>query len=418
MSNFSETTPLFFEEPDFTSAASSSTRNNNLQANTPYAEAQDQSPLPNCVSPHALVADTSLQLDSTLNYADENQPLFWGHLDSIPSATAAGQQPLFGVPSMLPDLFDDFDGADDVMQEDNDEQDVLLDVPVQVPFKASSPYSNTPALTAEPAFYNSLFPLTVSPRDAVLNHDEFSIAWQGLDMPKFYVADYPKTQDPVLFEEPETMDDDDEDDDDDVEDEYDEVLISSSDDDMDMEDDLYAPLDSAKVPGLTAFGIQPQEHEVHQPTQAESQPSSPEDNSASPSASSAFESPLSSPSPPYTHTHRRLPSTDHPFISTPSKPSTSTSAASASTAMPTPASTKKRLPLSHAGPHRCDILNPQTGKLCNKVFSRPYDLIRHQDTIHATVRKTFKCEMCGEASKTFSRMDALSRHVRVKHSKA
>lgn len=66
--------------------------------------------------------------------------------------------------------------------------------------------------------------------------------------------------------------------------------------------------------------------------------------------------------------------------------------------------------------HLCEHVDG-SGSPCGKVFSRPYDLIRHQDTIHAAVRKTYKCEHCGDDSKTFSRMDALSRHIRVKHSK-
>ncbi|KAK9470330.1 uncharacterized protein V1510DRAFT_370397, partial [Dipodascopsis tothii] len=79
---------------------------------------------------------------------------------------------------------------------------------------------------------------------------------------------------------------------------------------------------------------------------------------------------------------------------------------------------RKKLPLSaHVGPHRCTWINPSTGKVCNKVFSRPYDLIRHQDTIHASSRKTFKCDLCGDDTKTFSRQDALARHIRVKHEK-
>lgn len=79
---------------------------------------------------------------------------------------------------------------------------------------------------------------------------------------------------------------------------------------------------------------------------------------------------------------------------------------------------RKKLPLSaHVGPHRCSWISPTTGKVCNKVFSRPYDLIRHQDTIHASNRKTFKCELCGDETKTFSRQDALARHIRVKHEK-
>ncbi|ANB14666.1 stress-regulated transcription factor RPN4 [Sugiyamaella lignohabitans] len=66
-------------------------------------------------------------------------------------------------------------------------------------------------------------------------------------------------------------------------------------------------------------------------------------------------------------------------------------------------------------PFRCNLVSSESGKECGKVFSRSYDLIRHKDTIHASVRKTFKCDQCGEASRTFSRMDALTRHMRVKH---
>ncbi|KAK9371326.1 hypothetical protein V1509DRAFT_637003 [Lipomyces kononenkoae] len=79
---------------------------------------------------------------------------------------------------------------------------------------------------------------------------------------------------------------------------------------------------------------------------------------------------------------------------------------------------RKKVPLSaQTGPHRCTWINPATGKTCHKVFSRPYDLIRHQETIHASNRKTFKCELCGDDTKTFSRHDALARHIRVKHEK-
>ncbi|KAK9462259.1 uncharacterized protein V1516DRAFT_663967 [Lipomyces oligophaga] len=79
---------------------------------------------------------------------------------------------------------------------------------------------------------------------------------------------------------------------------------------------------------------------------------------------------------------------------------------------------RKKVPLSATvGPHRCTIINASTGKPCNKVFSRPYDLIRHQETIHASNRRLFRCELCGDESKTFSRQDALARHIRVKHEK-
>ncbi|TPX15225.1 uncharacterized protein E0L32_004783 [Thyridium curvatum] len=69
---------------------------------------------------------------------------------------------------------------------------------------------------------------------------------------------------------------------------------------------------------------------------------------------------------------------------------------------------------SQAGPHRCDRINPSTGKPCNTVFSRPYDLTRHEDTIHNARKKKVRCDLCTE-EKTFSRADALTRHYRVCH---
>lgn len=74
--------------------------------------------------------------------------------------------------------------------------------------------------------------------------------------------------------------------------------------------------------------------------------------------------------------------------------------------------------------HVCHLINPHTNKPCDKNFSRPYDLIRHQETIHASLKKIFRCVICegrlngGDGngkSKTFSRGDALSRHIKVKH---
>jgi hypothetical protein len=68
----------------------------------------------------------------------------------------------------------------------------------------------------------------------------------------------------------------------------------------------------------------------------------------------------------------------------------------------------------HQGPHRCTRVNPTTGKPCNTIFSRPYDLTRHEDTIHNTTREKVRCEICND-EKTFSRQDALTRHKKVKH---
>lgn len=71
--------------------------------------------------------------------------------------------------------------------------------------------------------------------------------------------------------------------------------------------------------------------------------------------------------------------------------------------------------------HTCTLVNPITNEPCSKKFSRPYDLIRHQKTIHASKKKVFRCVICIQQQgtegyqKTFSRGDALSRHVKVKH---
>jgi hypothetical protein len=69
---------------------------------------------------------------------------------------------------------------------------------------------------------------------------------------------------------------------------------------------------------------------------------------------------------------------------------------------------------SQSGPHKCDRINPTTGKPCSTVFSRPYDLTRHEDTIHNIRKQKVRCAICTE-EKTFSRSDALTRHMRVVH---
>ncbi|KAK8208923.1 hypothetical protein BKA81DRAFT_300525 [Phyllosticta paracitricarpa] len=69
---------------------------------------------------------------------------------------------------------------------------------------------------------------------------------------------------------------------------------------------------------------------------------------------------------------------------------------------------------SQSGPHKCERTNPTTGKPCNTIFSRPYDLTRHEDTIHNARKQKVRCALCVE-EKTFSRNDALTRHMRVVH---
>ncbi|OWB78497.1 hypothetical protein B5S32_g2693 [[Candida] boidinii] len=115
--------------------------------------------------------------------------------------------------------------------------------------------------------------------------------------------------------------------------------------------------------------------------------------------------------------------------------------------------------------HICKIINPKTGLPCLKKFSRPYDLTRHEKSIHATKRLFYRCMFCEDderrkigldsnhpiviscdyrnsktslensmasrhtnkkaidpttvdqylSNKTFSRGDALTRHLKSKH---
>jgi hypothetical protein len=50
----------------------------------------------------------------------------------------------------------------------------------------------------------------------------------------------------------------------------------------------------------------------------------------------------------------------------------------------------------------------------NSVFSRPYDLTRHGDTIHNARKQKVRCHLYNK-EKTFSRNDALTKHMRAVH---
>ena len=69
---------------------------------------------------------------------------------------------------------------------------------------------------------------------------------------------------------------------------------------------------------------------------------------------------------------------------------------------------------TQAEPQKCERVNPLTGNPCNIIFSRGYDLTRQEDSIHNPTRQKIACHLCVE-SKTFSRNDALNRHMRVVH---
>lgn len=69
----------------------------------------------------------------------------------------------------------------------------------------------------------------------------------------------------------------------------------------------------------------------------------------------------------------------------------------------------------------CRLVNLITNEPCMAEFSRIYDLTRHQNTIHAKKKIVFRCSECIKMmghegySKTFSRLDALTRHIKSKH---
>ncbi|KAL6715179.1 hypothetical protein ACLMJK_007443 [Lecanora helva] len=98
----------------------------------------------------------------------------------------------------------------------------------------------------------------------------------------------------------------------------------------------------------------------------------------------------------------------------PSTPTTPSSATANNTSYNQQAAANNVSRNNQPGPHKCEKLNPSTGKPCNTVFSRSYDLTRHEDTIHNNRKQKVRCHLCTE-EKTFSRNDALTRHMRVVH---
>lgn len=108
------------------------------------------------------------------------------------------------------------------------------------------------------------------------------------------------------------------------------------------------------------------------------------------------------------HSPPRTPNTP----TTPYAPTSSTQTPTSANFPPSASSTTNRN--NQAGPHKCERTNPSTGKPCNTIFSRSYDLTRHEDTIHNNRKQKVRCQFCTE-DKTFSRNDALTRHMRVVH---
>lgn len=100
--------------------------------------------------------------------------------------------------------------------------------------------------------------------------------------------------------------------------------------------------------------------------------------------------------------------------SSPHASSTPTTPSSATTPYNQQAAVNNVSRNNQPGPHKCEKINPSTNKPCNTIFSRSYDLTRHEDTIHNGRKQKVRCHLCTE-EKTFSRNDALTRHMRVVH---
>ncbi|KAN0070976.1 hypothetical protein V8E54_011141 [Elaphomyces granulatus] len=69
---------------------------------------------------------------------------------------------------------------------------------------------------------------------------------------------------------------------------------------------------------------------------------------------------------------------------------------------------------SQAGPHKCERINPSTRKPCNSIFSRPYDLTRHEDTIHNARKQKVRCHLM-KASRTIHGRILSRRHRNPGH---
>lgn len=71
--------------------------------------------------------------------------------------------------------------------------------------------------------------------------------------------------------------------------------------------------------------------------------------------------------------------------------------------------------------HECQLASPdEPGGLCLRKFSRKYELIRHQETVHSKKKKLFKCYVCVKQNpamgpRIFTRHDTLAKHIRVNH---
>ncbi|KFY41496.1 hypothetical protein V494_02960 [Pseudogymnoascus sp. VKM F-4513 (FW-928)] len=99
---------------------------------------------------------------------------------------------------------------------------------------------------------------------------------------------------------------------------------------------------------------------------------------------------------------------DLPSLLSPSHTTTATAGETSQLRIALPPEPKNSVDL-----FKCELIRP-SGKPCNAVFSRPYDLTRHRDTIHNARKQKTRCQFCTE-EKTFNRKDALMRHISAVH---
>lgn len=68
--------------------------------------------------------------------------------------------------------------------------------------------------------------------------------------------------------------------------------------------------------------------------------------------------------------------------------------------------------------HQCHLIDPNTRAECMKIFYGKNELLRHQEFVHATKKKIYKCIYCaknGSKIQSYPRHDSLARHIRRKH---
>lgn len=68
--------------------------------------------------------------------------------------------------------------------------------------------------------------------------------------------------------------------------------------------------------------------------------------------------------------------------------------------------------------HQCRLVDPGTLRPCLKIFYGKNELQRHQEFVHATTKKVYRCAYCestGNRHQTYPRHDSLARHIRRKH---